>query len=224
MGKLLIFGLLFYVFGNPIIALIVVLILLYFLDRRFIGIFPSVLRPFRLIGRSSRLKRELALNPHDTQTRHELARLLIERRKFAEAEPYLRAVLNVKDDSADVRCELGWTLIRLGQTAEGEKLIREALDMDPKAKYGEPYLQLGETLADSRPEEAIGCLERFREIHSSSCEGYYRLGRLYRKLGRKREAKDAFHEALNVYRMLPKYKRRQERRWAMLAWFGLPGL
>lgn len=218
MGKVLLFGLLWYVVGNPFVAILILLVILYVLDRRFIGLTPSIARPFRLRSRENRLRRELRMNPHDTSAKHELARILLERRRYAAAEPLLRDVLAVKEESADARCELGLALLKTGRPDEGERLLLEALEADPRAKYGEPYLYLGEALADRRPQDAARYMEQFREVHSSSCEGYYRLGQLYRGLNRLVEAKEAYREAVDVYRMLPKYKRRQERRWAFLAW------
>jgi tetratricopeptide (TPR) repeat protein len=217
MSKFFLFALLWYVFGNPIIALLVLLAIIYFIDRRYIGLFPSLARPFRLHSKTSQLRRELRLNPHDTSSKHELARVLIERKKYESAIPILKEVIEIKSDSAEVRCELGLCLLKSGQLTEGEYLIREALNAEPRVKYGEPYLHLGEAFAETRPADAAHYLEQFKELHSSSCEGYYRLGLIYRSLGRVQDAREAFRETVEVYRMLPKYKRRHERRWALLA-------
>jgi tetratricopeptide (TPR) repeat protein len=78
-------------------------------------------------------------------------------------------------------------------------------------------LRMGESLTEVNPVKAVAYLEQFRELHSSSCEAYYRLGLLYQKLGRTEDAKRAFRETLDIYRSLPRYSRRQQRRWALLA-------
>ncbi|MCZ4136036.1 hypothetical protein BZG24_29640, partial [Escherichia coli] len=62
-------------------------------------------------------------------------------------------------------------------------------------------------------------VNRFQDVHSSSSEAYYLLGSVYRSLGRTAEAKQAYEQSLNVYRSLPKYKKRQERGWAVRSWF-----
>jgi tetratricopeptide (TPR) repeat protein len=219
MSKFFLFALLWYIFGNPIIAVIVLLVIIYFLDRRFVGLLPSLSRPFRLQRKTGQLERELRLNPYDTSSKHELARVWMERRKYALAIPILEAVIEVKSQSAEARCELGMCYLKEGRLEQGEKLILEALEAEPRVKYGEPYLYLGEAFSESRPEAAAHYLEQFKELHSSSCEGYYRLGLIYQSLGRTAEAKDAFRETLEVYRLLPRYKRKQERRWALLARF-----
>ena len=55
----LLFGLLWALLGNPVLALVVLIAALYFLDRRFIGLTPSVLKPIRISSRISALRREL---------------------------------------------------------------------------------------------------------------------------------------------------------------------
>ncbi|ALS20937.1 tetratricopeptide repeat protein [Paenibacillus naphthalenovorans] len=217
MGKLLIFSLLWWVLGNPFVAIIVVIILFYLLDRRFIGMTPSVLKPFKRSRRLSKLKEELRLSPHHTSTKLDIARIYMEQKKYAAALELLDQVGEVMEDSADVLSEKGICKLKLGAVEEGERLILQAVQLNPRVKYGDPYLKLGEAFADTDAKKAIGYLERFREVNSSSCEAYYLLGQLYRKLGREEEARRSFREAVELYRGLPKYKRRHERRWALLA-------
>ncbi|AFH60907.1 hypothetical protein B2K_09265 [Paenibacillus mucilaginosus K02] len=213
------FGLLFWLTGNPFVAILVLLVIFYVLDRRFVGITPSIFKPIQRMRRLSRLKEELRMNPHHTSTKLDIARIYMEQRKYADAKELLGQVLAVMEDSADVLSELGICELKLGRPEEGERLILEAVERNPRVKYGEPYLRLGEAFAERDKEKAVGYLQRFREVNSSSCEAYYRLGQLYRQLGRDEEARGAFREAVELYRGLPKYKRRHERRWALLARF-----
>ncbi|MCZ8511997.1 tetratricopeptide repeat protein [Paenibacillus filicis] len=219
MGKLLIFALLWRLTGNPLLALLVVVIVLYFLDRRFIGLTPNVLKPLQRMRRLSRLREELRLNPHHTSVKLEMARLEMERKKYAEAEKLLRQTAEVMEDSAEVLAELGICELKLGRLDEGERHILEAAHRNPRVKYGEPFLRLGEAYAEKDPAKAVAYLRRFGEVNSSSCEAYYRLGGLYKRLGQQEEASRAFRETTQLYRSLPKYKRRQERRYALLARF-----
>lgn len=216
MSKFFLFALIWWLVGNPFLAIIIVLVVLYMLDRRFIGLSPSLLKPYRRGRRLSRLKRELAMAPHHAGNKLEAARLYIEKEKYAEALELIEQVSSVYD-SADVVYEIGLCRLKLGQLEEGERLILQSLDMNERVKYGEPYLRLGEALAPVQPDRAIRYLEQFRKINSSSCEGSYKLGRIYDKLGNKEEAKRAYGEALHIYRGLPRYKRRAERRWAILS-------
>ncbi|WP_409345504.1 tetratricopeptide repeat protein [Paenibacillus sp. MBLB4367] len=217
MGKIIGFVLLWRLLGNPILALLVLLAILYLLDRRFIGLMPSFVKPFKRSRKLARLRQELAASPHHTSGKLEAARLLIEKKKYKEALDYLEQVRPIMDDSAEVIYETGFCRLKLGDIAEGERLVLQSLQMNPRLKYGEPYLKLGEAFAESDPGKAISYLMQFRTEHSSSCEAYYRLGKLYAQLGRAAEAKDAFRETVQIYRSLPKYKRRSERKWALLA-------
>lgn len=216
MSKFFLFALIWWLVGNPFIAFIVLLVLLYFLDRRFIGLSPSLMKPFRRNRRLSRLKRELALAPHHAANKLEAARLYIEKDKYSEALELLEQVSGVYE-SADVLYEIGLCRLKLGQLDEGKRIILQSLELNPRVKYGEPYLRLGEAFAPIAPDEAIQYLEQFKQINSSSCEGGYRLGRLYDRLGNSAEAKRAYGEALHIYRGLPRYKRKEERRWAILS-------
>ncbi len=218
MAKWILFSLLWWITGNPIVAVLLLLVIVYLLDRRFIGLSPNVFKPFQLSRKASRLKQTLQSNPHDTSAKLELARILNEKKKYAEAKTYLEQIVDIRRDSADVHYELGLCCLKLGQLEQGTASMNEALRLNPRVKYGEPYLRLGEAYAAGQPERAVSYLEQFRELHSSSCEAYYRLGRLYRRLGRADKAKAAFQEALQIYKALPRYSRRAQRRWALLAW------
>ncbi|MDR6225737.1 tetratricopeptide repeat protein [Desmospora profundinema] len=221
MGKLFTFGLLWYILGNPFLALLLLFLIAYFLDRRFIGLFPNAIRPFQIAARMRKLKRSLELNPHHTSDRLEMARLLMERKKYREALPHLEQCLKAISDSAQIRVDIGLCRLKIGDLDEGERWLQDALEREPRVQYGEPYLRLAEAFGPLDPDKAIDYLERFRSIHSSSCEGYYRLGRLYGKLDRVPESRDAYEEAIEIYRHLPRYQKRSQRAWALRSSFRL---
>lgn len=218
MTKFFLFGIVWWITGNPFVAILVLLVILYFLDRRFIGLFPSVTKPFK---RSRQLRRALAdirLRPFDVSAKQEAARLFMEKRRWEDARKLLEEIAPAMEHSAEVLCDLGICELKSGRLEEGERHLQEALAINSRVRYGEPYLRLAEALAAHRSEQALEALTSFQSVHSSSCELYYRLGRLYEMLGRKSEAKSAFREAAEVYRALPRYKRKSERRWVLLAW------
>lgn len=223
MSKLFLFFILTYILGNPLVAIIVLLALLYIVDRRYVGLFPSLFKPLQRGRRMAKLQQSIRLNPHDTSAKHELARLCMEKRKYREALDLLQQIRHILDDSSDVLAEMGICQLKLQQLEEGEALILKAVDRNPRVMYGEPYLQLGEAFARKYPDKAIHYLETFRDIQSSSCLGYYRLGQLYEQLGRSEDALASYHEVIELYRSLPKYKRKSERRWFLLALFKTMG-
>lgn len=217
MSKVFGFGILWWLTGNPFVAFLILLIVLYFLDRRFVGLLPSVTRPFRIRSRLRKIRQELKLNPYHNSLKSEAARILIHLKRYGEAKRLLDDALQQVDDSADMRVDAAICRLKLGELDEGERMMLEALGMNPRVRYGEPYLRLGEAFAESDREKALGYLRQFGDVHSSSCEAYYRLGQLLQTTGKPEEAKQAFREATDVYRTLPRYKKRSERRWALLA-------
>ncbi|MGG1660010.1 tetratricopeptide repeat protein [Brevibacillus sp. NRS-1366] len=216
---MLIFSILWWLTGSPFAALIIILLLLYVLDLRFVRLLPDITRPLRRWRRISTLKNQLHLNPHDTSAKLEMARLLMEKRQYAEALSFLEGISSLMQDSPEYLCDKGICLLKLNRMEDGVHLIEQALRENPRVKYGEPYLRLGEAYAKHHQmEKAMASLEELAKTHMSSCEVYYKLGELYSKLHQKEKAKQSYLEAVEVYRGLPSYKRRTERRWALMAW------
>ncbi|THF74926.1 tetratricopeptide repeat protein [Cohnella fermenti] len=215
MKLFVLFGLLWWLLGNPILAIIVILVILYFLERRFIGLSPSLLRPFRRRSAIAKQRRQIQLNPHDVSAKSELARLYLEGKRYRDARDILLGIESQMEHSAEYWSDLGLSELGAGRLQEGERALLKALDISPRVKYGIPYLRLGEAYAESNPQKAADYLGEFRSIHSSSCEAYYRLGLVCERMGRKEEAKEAFRECRTIYRTLPKYMRRKERSWML---------
>ncbi|RUS45243.1 lipopolysaccharide assembly protein LapB [Cohnella sp. AR92] len=209
------FGLLWWLLGNPFLAFLVLVIILYFLERRFIGLTPSLFRPFKRRSSINKQRRQIQLNPHDVSAKSELARLYLEGRKYKEAREVLTGIESRMEHSAEYWSDLGLSELGLGRLPEGERALKRALEISPRVKYGIPYLRLGEAFAQSEPQKALEYLEEFKSIHSSSCEAYYRLGLVYEKMDRKEEAKSAYGECRTIYRSLPKYMKRKERKWML---------
>ncbi|AOZ94165.1 tetratricopeptide repeat protein [Paenibacillus crassostreae] len=215
MGKFIGFMLLWRLVGNPFIAILVILAVVYILDRRFVGVFPSLTKPFKRMKRISKLRSEILMSPNDVSSKHELARLLIERKKYQEALEILNSIQRQFEHSAEYWDDLGTANLYLGHTQVGEDNIHKALSINPRVKYGQPYLRLASLYQRSDPHKVEKYIQLFQEIHSSSCEASYLLGIMYKEMGLKQEAQKAFTESVDIYRTLPKYKKRQERKWAV---------
>ncbi|WP_310832933.1 tetratricopeptide repeat protein [Paenibacillus pedocola] len=219
MFKILGFLLLIRLVGNPFLALIILLVILYFLDRRYVGIFPSITRPFRRSRQISRLRTTISLNPNDVSAKFELARLLVERKRYNESKDLLLQITDRYEQSAEYWVELGYVNLKLGLMPEGEAQMLQGLEINRRARYGQPYLQLAETFRGVDQDKALYYVSQFQEIQSSSSEAYYLAGSMYKALGRNEDAKRAFEESTAIYRTLPKYKKRQERGWALRSYF-----
>lgn len=179
--------------------------------------FPSLTKPIQVLRRTAKLKQELDLNPHHTGNKQELARIYIDKKQYQQALPYTEDVYHKIPESSEALYDWGLCLLKTGSIEKGEQLILEALNQDPMLKYGEPYLELGEVFNRCDVQKGLYYLEKIPSIHSSSVETYYRLGNHYQQLGRSADAKEAFKEAISIYRSLPKYLRRKQRRWMILS-------
>jgi tetratricopeptide (TPR) repeat protein len=215
MVKVLLFGALWWLFGNPFVAIVVLLIVLYMLERRFVGLSPSIVRPFRRRSAIAKWKRQLQMSPHDVSSKSELARLLIESKKYRAAREILVGIQEQMDHSAEYWSDLGTCDLALGNLEDGEQEMLKAISISPRVKYGQPYLRLAESFFKRDPAKALAYLQLFKEVNSSSVEAYYRLGSVYSSLGNREEAANAYREARQLYRALPRYMKRHERKWAI---------
>lgn len=211
--------LLFRLVGNPFLAIFILLLILYFLDRRYVGIFPSITKPFKRMRQISKLRTTISLNPNDVSSKFDLARSLAERKKYREAKDLLLQIEDRYEQSAEYWVELGHVNLKLGALEEGESQMLRGLEINRKARYGQPYLWLAETFRHTNQDKALYYVTQYQEIQSSSSEAYYLAGSMYKALGRSDDAKRAFEESTAVYRSLPKYKKRQERGWALRSFF-----
>lgn len=217
MSKFILFSLLWWITGSPFLSIILLLLLFYFLDRRYVGLFPSFTKPIQVARRTAKVKQELQLNPHHTGHKQELVRIYIDKKQYHKALPYSEEVYNKIPDSPEALYEWGLCLLSTGKLEQGEQLILRALGDEPMLKYGEPYLVLGEVFSHHDVQKGLHYLEKIPAIHSSSVETYYRLGNLYLQLNRSTDAKVAFKQAITIYRSLPRYLRRKQRRWMILS-------
>ncbi|WP_348622120.1 tetratricopeptide repeat protein [Paenibacillus polymyxa] len=218
-GKFLIFSLLWSLLGNPFLAMLVLLIAIYILDRSFVGVLPSISKPWKRRRNAARLRQQIALNTNDVAAKFDLARIWIESKKYPQALDLLLEIQSRYEDSADYWNARGTAEVHTNHLEVGEQHLLKALDINPRVQYGEPYLHLAAAFKERDVNKSLHYLQQFQEIQSSSSEGYYLTGLMYRMLGRKDEAIVAFNQSIAVYRSLPKYRKRSERNWAVRSLF-----
>lgn len=219
MGKFFLLYFIIRLSGHPIIAIIIIALIYYVIDRRYIGLLPNITKPFRRQARISYLKKQLNLNPHDMSARYDLATAYIERRQFALALGLLEALAPSMKDTADVRYDMGVCQLALGDLDSGEQQITQALKVNPGLRYGEPYIRLASAFVAHDATKALTYVHEANKYNYSSCEAYYRLGQVYQQLGNSASARDAFRQCLATYRTLPKFRKRLERKWMLRARF-----
>jgi tetratricopeptide (TPR) repeat protein len=216
MRNLFLFGVLTWMTGNPLLALVVVIAVT---AAGYGYISGRVFRIPRTVNRwltIRELHRAVGTNPHDATAQADLGRLLVEAGQPARALSHLEAAHTRAPEVAETAYYLGAARLRLGDEPRGRPLIEEALARDPRLGYGEPYLRLADYYLDQgRPAEALTHLERFAQMHASSVEGRYKLAQALLATGHPDHARAALDEAARAYRGAPWFKRREERLWRL---------
>ncbi len=214
MSRFFLFALLTWITGSPVLAILVLIALAlpgWFAGSRWAWRFH---RKVRAWGEAGRLRRLLRVNPHDASARTRLGVILMQQGRFEEARAELEPVMPRVDDLPEANYALGLCLLHNSQAERGRALVERALGLNPKFGYGEPYLRLGDFRAQRGEwERAAECYRQATGIHSSTVEGWYKLGDALGRLGRRDEAQAALHEAITSYKTAPWYRRAEDRPW-----------
>lgn len=211
---------LFYLFslltGNPLLALVLLIIIYGFIDRSYIGLMPDFLRPFKRKGRINDLKKELNLNPSNAIAAQELGVLLLETNKHQQALEYLEMALIKKNEYADIHFYLGVALTKNNRKVYAKKELEKAVEINKKINYGEPhYYLLGFALEENDEKKVEEAIEEI--YHYGSPQILFLTGKLLAANEKKPEAMKMFKEAIANYEGSPKFFRKIYRRWAYLS-------
>ncbi|APR85548.1 Tetratricopeptide TPR_4 [Minicystis rosea] len=187
-----------------------------------------VLRPFvpdpvllvRTWGRIRRLDAQIAANPANVTARRDLALIWMERLRPRRALELLDEARRRSPDDAELLYLTGLARLRSGDAQGALEPVVRAVEIDPRVRFGEPYLVAAEALTKlGRLEEAEDALERYTDVCSSSLQGWVRLSDVRRRQGNKTGAQEALQEAFATWRQVPGYRRRGEFGWWMKAWW-----
>jgi predicted Zn-dependent protease len=204
----LLFMLLTYVLQQP---LLLVGVVVFFLLRPFV---PDPWVIARTWGRIRRLDAQISANPANVTARRDLAELWLERRRPGRALALLEEARRRDPKNAELLYLTGLASMRSGDAKGAIDPLVEAVAIDARVRFGEPYLVAAEALsALDRLEEAEDALERYTSTNSSSLQGFVRLADVRKRRGDAKGAKAALSEALSTWGQIPAYKRRAELGW-----------
>jgi len=224
-SKFFLFYALLWLTRNPLLALLLVLAIYLVVDRRYLGILPDLSSLLRDRRRMSRLRREVLLNPENAEAQSDLGRELVRRGKYGEGVEHLEKALPKMTEIAETRFYLGVGLLRTGRLDPAESQLKKALEIDPRYGYGEPHLRLGDLYRmQGRSDQALAAYRAFTRIHTSSAEGFFKIGELLREQGDFHGAREAYGRAVAAFKGSPPHKKRIDRPWVWRARWRLLGM
>lgn len=217
MSKIMLFLLLNAVLGNPLLAVLVLFLAWYAVDRVAFGLLPSPVRAWRRWSRTNRLRQLLLVNPHDRRARLELGDLLVARGRHAEALEVLRPNVEAGDDDAETLYFMGIACFGTGRADQGEVFLGAAAERDPKFRVGAIDLELGRgRLATGDTAGAREALERFCRTRHGTVEGKVLLACALDKSDAA-AASEWRDRAWQEFVAAPRFQRRTDRLWAWRA-------
>lgn len=196
-----------------------------------------VLRPFipdpgsllRMLSRARSLRGQVEVNRANITARRDLAVLYLDGRRARAALPLLEQGLALSPDDPELLYLSGLALHRVGRHEEALAPLVRAVELDPRVRYGLPYLVAGDALAAlGRWDGALDAYERYLADNSSDVSAYTRLSRALARTGDKDAARETLREGLRTWGVLPSaMKRRQfgaylRAQWARVTVLGEP--
>lgn len=223
MKGLFVFSLITLFTGNPLLALLVIIIIYVFIDRRFIGILPDFTASWRRRARMAELERTVRANPHNGDALLELGVGYFNKKKYRKAIGVLEQAYEKMKAWPDVHFYLGASRYEVGDTGQGLAEIREAIKLNPKISHGFPYMYLIRACLEKKSD----CLDiedlESKLMKTGSVQAFFEAGKLFNRHGEKTRAKKFFREVLDNYRLSSPTFRRNYRRMAIQTRFYLRG-
>lgn len=225
MSQWMLWVLLSWITGSPLTALLILVVVWLLGDRVTFRVLPDPVRLFQRWSHRSALRRTLASNPHDRRARLELANLLLDARRPAEAARVLAPNVEAGDDDVHTSFAMGAALARTADWGRAEQFLAAARAREPAFRMGELDLELGRLrVLRGDPAGAREPLARLVAERPGTVEGRYWLARALAAAGDAAGAERVRDDAWREYAALPRFRRQHERPWAWRMRPGRPAL
>ncbi|MCE5284515.1 MAG: hypothetical protein LLG02_01515 [Pelosinus sp.] len=203
--------------ANPVVALIVVVFMYAIIDRWYIGALPDFIKPLSRWQKIAKLKGELPQSRNPGQTLYELGALQVESGHMKEGLKNLEKAHDLIQEHPDIEYYLGVARIKTGAFEAGKTALENALRLNPKIQYGFPYVYLLECFL----KKEVGQFDLYTEkiVEFGNPQMYYEVGVIFQKAGYPEKAKEMFREARLSFQSSPAFLRKQQRNYAIRAWF-----
>jgi tetratricopeptide (TPR) repeat protein len=224
MNTFIIFILLSYLTGNPLLVLVILLLAAFFAERRFIGILPDVFEPWRRAKRIRQLKNDIRINPANAESHLELGEAYFRQGKYEYALSFLESTSGKMDGHPLFHFYLGAAYYHSGRIKEGKEEIEKAIRANPKVSLGEPYVYLVKIyLEEGQTAEKIEHVFDQLLLYGSP-RVFYQAGRQFLSGNDKESARRLFQETIESYEACRGSLRRKYRRWAVLSKISLSSM
>jgi tetratricopeptide (TPR) repeat protein len=217
MNKFFIFVLLSYITRSPLLVLVIMLLVLFFTERRFVGILPDVFEPWRRAKRIRQLKKDIAINPANADSYLELGESYFRQGKYGKALSFLENASGKMAGHPLFHFLLGASYYNSGRGKQGKEEIEKAIRANPKANLGEPHLYMVRIcLEEKQPDENVE--QAFSQLLLYGTPRiFYQAGRSLLAANDRERARRLFRETIESYEACHGALRRSYRRWAFLS-------
>jgi tetratricopeptide (TPR) repeat protein len=148
-------------------------------------------------GSTRMFRAAVKANPTEPNVHFGLGYLLWTQKIYPEAATEFQAELANDPNHVQAMEYLGDSYIQLNKPEQARPLLEKAVELDPSQELAR--LDLGILLSDAgENEKALRELEIAEKLKPDDVNVHWRLGRLYRAMGRKEDAKAQFDKASNL--------------------------
>jgi tetratricopeptide (TPR) repeat protein len=180
------------------------------------------LRSFDVSFRSrQRLKAFLensTINPRDGDAHYQLGLIYQQRRQYTPAVERFQKAVEIDPTAADAHYQLGCIARQMGQFERAMDHLAAAARCDDKCSSSEVWREMGVVnLLNQRFIQAREALSKYLDRRPYDPEGQYWYGRVLVKLGLQGLARQAFTEAIEAVRTMPRGRKKQVSTWGTQA-------
>lgn len=160
----------------------------------------------RALGRSRRLREQVEINPSNVTAARDLAIIYLDLMRPGAALLLLERALKRTPHEPELLYLSGLALHRLRRNEEALPPLVEAVERDPRVRFGLPYMVAGDALyALGRFDGALDAYERYVRSNGSDVRGHLNVARAHHKLDDRAGTKAALDEALHTWRVVPRH-------------------
>jgi len=143
------------------------------------------------------LRKSLEMNPQNTSAHLELASILTEQGKLAEARDHIAAILTLAPNDIHARHALAQVLVKEGRPEEAEQHCRRALDASPNSPDARLYL--GQVLvANGKWEQSVEHVAEALRLKPNEPVANYLWGYVLFRRGESKEAAAHYRRAVEL--------------------------